>query len=90
VRGELDQERLAAELDRNDVELRLGHHAALLAGLSARADARPLDERLAGQLLLALYRGGRPNEALEHYRQIRRRLADELGSDPSPLLVLQP
>jgi hypothetical protein len=35
------------------VRLRLGQHAELLAELSGRARAFPLDERLSGQLMLA-------------------------------------
>jgi DNA-binding SARP family transcriptional activator len=86
VRDDLDRQRLAAELERNDLALRRGRHAALLAGLSAAAATRPLDERLAAQLLLALYRSGRQADALAHYQQMRVRLADELGTDPSPPL----
>jgi DNA-binding SARP family transcriptional activator len=52
----LNQERLTAELDRNEVELRLGHHHEILARLSGQAAAHPVDERCAGQLMLALYR----------------------------------
>ncbi|MEU8231454.1 BTAD domain-containing putative transcriptional regulator [Actinoplanes sp. NPDC048967] len=75
-------ERFAAELDRNDVLLRLGRHGELLPALAAAVAEHPLDERLAEQSMLALYRCGRQAAADEQYRLIRRRLADELGSDP--------
>ncbi|MET0418745.1 MAG: BTAD domain-containing putative transcriptional regulator [Actinoplanes sp.] len=75
-------ERFAAELDHNDVLLRLGRHGELLPSLTAAVAEHPLDERLAEQLMLALYRCGRQADADEQYRRIRRSLADELGSDP--------
>ncbi|MER7466837.1 BTAD domain-containing putative transcriptional regulator [Streptomyces sp. NPDC097981] len=82
MRETLVQERRAAQLDWSDVRLRLGEHVALLPELSARAAAHPLDEHLAGQLMLALHRCGRSAEALDHYRRTRSRLARELGIDP--------
>ena len=86
VRHGLDNERLAAELDRTDSALRLGRHADLLAGLAAARAERPLDERVAGQAMLALYRCGRQADALEAYQRLRLRLADEVGTDPGPPL----
>ena len=82
VRGILHQQRFAAELDYADIQLRLGQHAALLAELSGRAHAHPLDERLSGQLMLALYRCGRTGDALAQYQVSRRQLAADLGIDP--------
>jgi predicted ATPase/DNA-binding SARP family transcriptional activator len=86
VRTALEAERLSAELDRNDAALRAGRHAEILAALTAALQAHPLDERLAGQLMLAQYRSGRQADALETYGRMRERLVEELGVDPSPPL----
>jgi predicted ATPase/DNA-binding SARP family transcriptional activator len=86
VRTALEAERLSAELDRNDALLHVGRHKELLGDLTAALQTHPLDERLAGQLMLAQYRGGRQAQALETYRQMRERLVEELGVEPSPIL----
>ena len=74
-------------MDRNEIALRAGGHARLVTDLLACSGRHPWDERLAGQAMLALYRCGRQAEALEHFHRMRRRLADEVGTDPSPPLA---
>lgn len=86
IRDALLLERFSVTLDRNDAALRAGRHSELLGDLTAALQSHPLDERLAGQLMLAQYRSGRQAEALDTYRKTRDLLVDELGVDPSPLL----
>ncbi|MFG1609632.1 BTAD domain-containing putative transcriptional regulator [Actinoplanes sp. NPDC049265] len=86
VRASLQRERHAAELDRNDEALAAGRHADLVHELATATETDQFDERLAGQFMLALSRSGRPADALQHYATVRRRLAEELGLDPSPAL----
>ncbi|MGH3887884.1 MAG: AfsR/SARP family transcriptional regulator [Pseudonocardiaceae bacterium] len=86
LRDALERDRFAVELDRTDLHLRRGQHGWLLGELSTRAGVHPLDERVAGQLMLALYQCGRQAEALKHFQQLRARLVEELGIDPGPAL----
>ncbi len=86
ARGVLDKERQEAGRDLTDVQLRRGQHGTVLARLSWSATQHPLDERIAGQMMLALYRSGRQADAVAHYEGIRRMLADELGADTSSAL----
>ena len=78
----LSELQLATELDQIDGELQLGRHAQLVGGLEALAAAHPYQERLAAQLMVALYRSGRQADALDVYRTVRGRLDDELGLQP--------
>ena len=82
----LNAARVAAIEDRIDADLLLGHHSELIAELEALVDTHPDDERLLGQLMLALYRGGRQADALDVYRRGSRRLDDQLGLEPGPQL----
>jgi predicted ATPase/DNA-binding SARP family transcriptional activator len=86
VRTALEAERLAVALDRNDAGLRAGRHGELLPVIATMAADHPLDERLAGQLMLAQFRCGRQADALETFRAMRERLVNELGADPGPAL----
>lgn len=86
IRTGLQAERLAVLLDRNDAGLRCGRHGELLAQLCALLREHPLDERLAGQVMLAQYRCGRQSDAIETFRIVRTRLVEELGVDPGPAL----
>jgi YVTN family beta-propeller protein len=78
----LEELRLAAVEARIDADLALGGHDALTAELEQLVAGHPLRERLHGQLILALYRGGRQADALAAYRRVRDLLAGELGIDP--------
>ena len=86
MRVTLELEQNAAVLDLNDIRLRRGEHGALVGELAAHAAASPADERLTGQLMLALYRCGRQGEALRWFGQTKQYLAGELGADPGPRL----
>ncbi|MEV6000301.1 BTAD domain-containing putative transcriptional regulator [Streptomyces griseomycini] len=83
----LEERRLAAVEQLNDLRLGLGASGELVADLRALVDAHPLREKLRGQLMLALYRSGRQADALEEYAKVRELLVEELGVDPGPHLV---
>jgi len=82
----LDEARMAALEARIDADLALGREDELVAELQALVREYPLRERLRGQLMLALYRAGRQAEALDIYREGRRRLVEELGIEPGRTL----
>jgi DNA-binding SARP family transcriptional activator/tetratricopeptide (TPR) repeat protein len=67
---------------RIDAELRSGKHDAVTAELRHLVAAHPHRERSWAQLMLALYLGGRPSEAVAVYRQARTVLREDLGIDP--------
>ena len=82
----LDEEWIEATELRVEADLALGRHDALVGELRTLVRRHPLRERLRGQLMLALYRGGRQGEALEVFAEGRRELAGELGLEPGPAL----
>ncbi|MEJ2852371.1 MULTISPECIES: AfsR/SARP family transcriptional regulator [unclassified Saccharothrix] len=82
----LREERLRAECDLTDERLHAGEGEQLVAELAARVAEHPLDERVVGQYMVALYRAGRVGDALEEFRLVRARLVEELGADPGRAL----
>ncbi|MDQ0990553.1 BTAD domain-containing putative transcriptional regulator [Streptomyces sp. V3I7] len=82
----LQARRLDALRARHTAALALGHAAQALPGLTALCDGHPLDEPLQALRLRALRDTGRTAEALAAYEDVRRLLAERLGSDPGPEL----
>ncbi|QHC29192.1 AfsR/SARP family transcriptional regulator [Streptomyces sp. HF10] len=74
--------RLDAQRARHTAALALGQAESALPELTALCDAHPLDEPLQALRLRALRDLGRPAQALAGYEDVRRLLADRLGSDP--------
>ncbi|HEY6796235.1 MAG TPA: BTAD domain-containing putative transcriptional regulator [Kineosporiaceae bacterium] len=83
----LEEAQLACREARVDADLALGAGAELVAQLQQLVADHPLREKLTEQLMLALYRSGRQAEALEAFRRTRDLLREELGIEPSPVLV---
>jgi DNA-binding SARP family transcriptional activator/tetratricopeptide (TPR) repeat protein len=69
-----------------EARLAAGEHTQLLPDLDQLAADHPLDERIHGQLMVALYRSGRQADALAAYRRLRITLNEQLGIDPGQAL----
>ncbi len=69
-----------------EAELACGAGQQCIGELEALLDANPFRERAWGQLMLALYRDGRPADALAAFGRARKLLAAELGLEPGPVL----
>ncbi|MFC5826070.1 ATP-binding protein [Nonomuraea insulae] len=82
----LDQERLACASTLADLALTAGRAAEALAAVEAVAVQLPYHEAIQARLLRLLGACGRRAEALWLFESIRRRLAADLGVDPSPPL----
>ncbi|GAA2429724.1 BTAD domain-containing putative transcriptional regulator [Streptomyces macrosporus] len=83
----LDEQRLTALEESAELRLELGEHDLPADELRDVVAEHPLRERLRAAHLPALYRAGRQGEALASYTDLRRRLAEELGVDPSARLT---
>jgi predicted ATPase/DNA-binding SARP family transcriptional activator len=85
-RAHLEELTVVAIETRAEADLAQGRHRELVDELEALCRQHPLRERLWELRMLALYGAGRQAEALRAYTEIRDRLVDELGIDPSPTL----
>ncbi|WP_114251787.1 BTAD domain-containing putative transcriptional regulator [Streptomyces sp. Go-475] len=81
-----DARRLDVLRARHTAALALGQAEQSLPELTALCDSHPLDEPLQALRLRALRDAGRTAEALAAYEDVRRLLADRLGTDPGPEL----
>jgi DNA-binding SARP family transcriptional activator len=81
-----DELRLQALVLRIECDLAQRHEGSAIIALRQLTTSHPLREDLWGLLVLALYRSGRPADALGAYRLARTALVDELGIEPSPQL----
>ena len=78
----LEELRWQAAEELAGADLALGRAASAAADLRPLVAGQPFREGLRAQYMLALYRLGRPAEALATYREGRRQLVDELGVEP--------
>lgn len=79
-----EEKRLACALTWADDRIEKGDAMAVAPRLEELVDEYPLHEPLTSRLMLALYVTGRQAGALAACQALRKRLADELGIDPSP------
>lgn len=82
----LSESRLTDLTLRIDIDFCLGRHHQLLGDLAALCARHPHMENFRAQYMLALYRCGRPGQALEVYHEMWTTIRDQLGVDPSPRL----
>jgi YVTN family beta-propeller protein len=79
----LEEMRQTARGLRIEAELALGLHADALPEIDGLVAEHPLWEQLQALRITALYRSGRQSDALAAYRELRNRLGEELGIEPS-------
>jgi DNA-binding SARP family transcriptional activator len=82
----LSESRLTDLTLRIDADFCLGRHHQLLGDLAALCARHPHMENFRAQYMLALYRCGRPGQALRVYHEMWTTIRDQFGVDPSPRL----
>jgi DNA-binding SARP family transcriptional activator len=69
-----------------ELELAADGHTRIIPELTELVLRHPLRERFCSLLMVALYRSGRQTDALDAYRSLKRRLDEDLGIEPSPVM----
>ncbi|MGW6741224.1 AfsR/SARP family transcriptional regulator [Streptomyces sp. NPDC055025] len=82
ARARLIEDHRRIREERIRLELELGRHADLIGELHELVAENPLAQRVIASLMLALYRSGRPAEALSLYRSTRQQLHEDQGIEP--------
>lgn len=89
-RARLGEVRATLVEARAEALLAAGRHEDAVVALTPHVAEHPTREAPVATLMRALYAGGRQGDALAAYRDLRDRLLDELGVDPSePLRALE-
>ncbi|GAB3955034.1 BTAD domain-containing putative transcriptional regulator [Kribbella albertanoniae] len=76
-------DRLFVDLQTDRIQAGLAAGTVVVAEADELARQNPLNERLLGLAVIALYRAGRQAEALARIATLRTTLAEQLGIDPS-------
>jgi SARP family transcriptional regulator, regulator of embCAB operon len=79
----VDDELMAAHQMKIHLEMQLGRFGSVIAHLRPLIVAYPFVESFQVSLMESLYRVGRRRDAISAYHQLRSRIQDELGVDPS-------
>ncbi|MGH3912825.1 MAG: AfsR/SARP family transcriptional regulator [Pseudonocardiaceae bacterium] len=78
-----EEQRIEALSLRIEADLETGRHREIIGELRWLVETHDLHEWLYVRLMQALHRAGRRSEALDVYRQLHRRLKEELGLEPA-------
>jgi SARP family transcriptional regulator, regulator of embCAB operon len=82
----LEQSRATMLEQRIELELRVGRHREILGELTDLVSHDKFHEDLHAQFIIALYRSGYRNRALEAFHRLREDMVGSFGLEPSPKL----
>jgi DNA-binding SARP family transcriptional activator/tetratricopeptide (TPR) repeat protein/CheY-like chemotaxis protein len=80
------RERTDAMVAWAEAEIRVGNAGVAVGPLTELAAEQPFAESVVAALMRALHAAGRATEALDVFTVVRRRLVEELGTEPGPAL----